>query len=96
MLSSQPPKRVPFGAITGTLNEPADSLNTPMPQGLSPGSPRGHRHPSRRPDRRRCRQVLSSQPPKRVPLGAIIIALSVLPVSFKTPMPQGLVTRSSV
>ena len=39
--------------------------------------------------------VLSSQPPKRVPLGAIMIAVIVVPVCLRMPMPQGLVTSSS-
>ena len=39
--------------------------------------------------------VLSSQPPKRVPLGAIIGTVNVLPDSLSTPMPHGLVTRIS-
>ena len=39
--------------------------------------------------------VFSSHPPKRVPFGAIIGTLNVFPVSLKTPMPHGLVTRIS-
>src|SRR4051812_3682196 len=34
VLSSQPPKRVPFGAIIGTVKVPPDSFITPIPQGL--------------------------------------------------------------
>src|SRR5215210_725726 len=95
VLSSQPPKRVPFGAIIGTVNVPPDSLSTPTPHGLdtrisacpSPSkSPTGPNVLS---------PVLSSQPPKRVPLGAIMRTLSVPPESFSTPIPHGLVTRIS-
>src|SRR3954471_23000134 len=96
VLSSQPPKRVPFGAIIGTLIVAPLSLNTPMPHGLvtrisarpSPSkSPTGPNVLS---------AVLSSQPPKRVPFGAIIGAVIVAPDSFHTPMPHGLETRISV
>src|SRR5215210_2627177 len=95
VLSSQPPKRVPFGAIVGTVNVPPDSLSTPTPHGLdtrisarpSPSkSPTGPKELS---------AVLSSQPPNRVPFGAIMTALSVPPESFSTPIPHGLVTRIS-
>ena len=69
MLKIQPPKRVPFCAITGTVKVVPSNSNTPMPQGLvtrnsalpSPSkSPAGPNLLS---------AVLSSQPPKRVPLG---------------------------
>src|SRR5207244_1702359 len=95
VLSSQPPKRVPFGAIIGTANVPPDSLSTPTPQGLdtrisawpSPSkSPTGPNELS---------PVLSSQPPKRVPLGAIIGAAIVDPDCSRIPTPHGLETRSS-
>ena len=39
--------------------------------------------------------VLSSQPPKRVPLGWSIGEAMVLPVRARTPTPHGLVTRTS-
>ena len=44
----------------------------------------------------RLSAVFSSQPPKRVPLGCIIGTVNVFPLSFRMPMPHGLVTRISL
>src|SRR5262245_23127083 len=88
-LSSQTPKRVPFGAIIGTLIVAPDSLNTPMPHGLAT-SVSVRRSPSRSPaGPNELSPVLSSQPPKRVPFGAIIGTLKLVPLSSHTPIPQG-------
>src|SRR5215210_5914727 len=95
VFSSQPPKRVPFGAIVGTVNVPPDSLSTPTPHGLETRIS-ARPSPSKSPTGPKLLSaVLSSQPPKRVPFGAIMRTLSVPPESFRTPIPHGLVTRIS-
>src|SRR5215210_6442119 len=95
VFSSQPPKRVPFGAIVGTVNVPSESFSTPIPHGLvtrisaapSPSkSPTGPNELS---------PVFSPQPPNRVPFGAIIGAPMLAPTCSSTPRPHGLVTSSS-
>ena len=90
VLSSQPPNRVPFGAIIERVKVAPDSLKMPMPHGLVT-SISSRPSPSKSPTGpKRLSAVFSSQPPKRVPLGAIIGAASVPPDSLSTPMPQGL------
>jgi hypothetical protein len=37
VLRSQPPKRVPFGAIIGDASVPPDNLRNPIPHGLLMG-----------------------------------------------------------
>src|SRR5512135_1271777 len=95
VLSSHPPKRVPFSAITGAVSVEPDSFRIPIPHGLvttisacpSPSkSPAGPNELS---------AVFSNQPPNRVPFGAIIGTVSVDPDSFRIPIPHGLVTRIS-
>src|SRR5262245_17525347 len=91
VLSRQPPKRVPLGCIVGAVRVPPDNFNSPIPHGLVtristlPS-------PSKSPHRpKELSVVLIRQPPKLVPLGAIIGTENVPPVSLKMPIPHGLV-----
>ena len=95
MLSSQPPKRVPLGAIMGAASVLPDSLSTPMPQGLETSSSDLLSPSKSAITSNRLSAVLSSQPPNRVPLGAMKGDERVPPPSLSMPRPHGLDTGIS-
>src|SRR5437763_515624 len=82
--------------MAGAVRAPPEYLRIPMPQGLLI-TISSLRSPSMSPVQpNRLSAVLRSHPPKRVPLAAIMGAVSVEPDSLSIPSPHGLETGISL